>query len=290
MVESSQVQEQQAEGQQPNGQQVQRQQVDGQLVIIGGAEDKEGDCKILREFIRRAGGLEAKIVVMTVATELPREVGDNYIRVFERLGVEDIRIIDTVNREDASSPSFIEAIEKATGVFFTGGDQSRITSILKGTEIDKVLHKRYREGIVVGGTSAGASMMSSQMIVEGDAQTNPRVETVEIDRGMSFLPEVVIDQHFAQRGRIGRLLAAVAQHPHLLGIGIDENTAVVVNDHKMDVVGEGAVTILDLSGISHSNINDILKDEDLALCDVKLHVLPDGYRFDLTTRKAISTP
>lgn len=289
-MESSQVQEQKAEGQQGQKPQVQRQQVDGQLVIIGGAEDKDGDCKILREFIRRAGGLEAKIVVMTVATEMPREVGDNYIRVFERLGVKEIRIVDTVSREDASAPTYLEAIEKATGVFFTGGDQSRITNVLKGTDIDKVLHKRYREGIVVGGTSAGASMMSSTMIVEGDAQTNPRVETVEIDRGMSFLPEVVIDQHFAQRGRIGRLLAAVAQHPHLLGIGIDENTAVVVNDHKMDVVGEGAVTILDLSGITHSNISDILKDEDLALCGVKLHVLPDGYRFDLVTRQALVTP
>src|SRR5919199_693224 len=122
----------------------------GQLVIIGGAEDKEGDCTILREFVRRAGGIQARIVVMTVATELPREVGENYIRVFERLGAEDVRIVDTVEREDASSATYLEAIEKATGVFFTGGNQARITSVLKDTEIDKLLHKRYAEGLVIG--------------------------------------------------------------------------------------------------------------------------------------------
>ncbi|MBD2104446.1 cyanophycinase [Leptolyngbya sp. FACHB-261] len=259
----------------------------GQLVIIGGAEDKQGDCKILREFVRRAGGLQARIVVMTVATELPREVGDDYIKVFQRLGIEDVRIIDTVSRDDAAAPSYLEAIEKSTGVFFTGGDQSRITSILKGTEIDKILHKRYREGIVVGGTSAGASMMSDTMIVEGDAETHPRIEIVETDDGMSFLPEVVVDQHFAQRGRIGRLLAAVAHQPHLLGMGIDEDTAVIVNDHQFQVVGNGAVTIVDLSDITHNNVEGLLKDEGLALCNVKLHILPDGYHFDLRSRKPI---
>ncbi len=262
----------------------------GQLVIIGGAEDKEGDCKILREFVRQAGGVNARIVVMTVATELPREVGDDYIRVFERLGVEDVRIVDTVSREDASSPSFLEAIQKATGVFFTGGDQARITSILKDTEIDKLLHKRYSEGIVVGGTSAGASMMSSTMIVEGDAETNPRLEIVETDSGMSFLPGAVIDQHFAQRGRLGRLLVAVAKQPLLLGLGIDENTAVVVNGNEMTVVGEGAVTVIDLQDITYTNVQEILKDEGLALCGVKLHILPDGYRFDLKSRKPIMEP
>lgn len=260
----------------------------GQLVIIGGAEDKDGDCKILREFVRRAGGIGSRIVVMTVATELPREVGDDYIRIFERLGVEDVRIADTVHREDAESPSILEALKKATGVFFTGGDQARITEILKDTEIDKLLHQRYANGLVVGGTSAGASMMSDTMILEGDAETHPRIEIVEIEEGMSFLPEVVIDQHFAQRGRLGRLLTAVARHPHLLGIGIDENTAIAVKDHKFEVVGEGACTVVDLSEISHSNIKELLRDEGLALCGVKLHILPEGYGFDLGSRTAIA--
>jgi cyanophycinase len=259
----------------------------GQLVIIGGAEDKEGDCTILREFVRRAGGVNARIVVMTVATELPREVGDNYIRVFERLGVEDVGIVDTVEREDATSASYLEAIEKATGVFFTGGNQARITSVLKDTEIDKLLHRRLSEGIVIGGTSAGAAMMPDMMIVEGDSETNPRIEVVDMEPGMAFLPGVVIDQHFAQRGRIGRLLSAVAQQPVVLGFGIDENTAVVVNNNQFEVVGEGAVTVIDVSDITHTNLDQILKDEDLALCGVKLHILPHGYRFDLGSRKPI---
>ena len=262
-------------------------QTSGQLVIIGGAEDKEGDCKILREFVRCAGGTKARIVVMTAATELPREVGENYIRVFERLGAEDVRIIDTVTREDASSSTGIEAIQKSTGVFFTGGDQARITSILKDTEIDALLHKRYAEGIVIGGTSAGAAVMPEMMIVEGDSETHPRVEVAEMGPGMAFLPGVAIDQHFAQRGRLGRLLSALAQEPVVLGFGIDENTAMVVNGNEFEVIGEGAITVIDVADITHSNLDDLLKDEALAICGAKLHILPQGYRFNLKTRKPI---
>jgi cyanophycinase len=224
---------------------------------------------------------------MTVATELPREVGEDYMRIFERLGVEDVRIVDTVEREDASSSSYLEAIEKATGVFFTGGNQARITSVLRDTDLHKLLHKRLTEGLVIGGTSAGAAMMPDMMIVEGDSETNPRIEIVEMEPGMAFLPGVVIDQHFAQRGRIGRLLSAVAQQPVNLGFGIDENTAIVVTNNQIEVVGEGAITVLDVSGITHTNLGQILKDEDLALCGVKLHILPHGYRFDLASRQAI---
>lgn len=136
----------------------------GTLVIIGGAEDKEGECQVLREFVRRAGGTKARIVIMTAATELPREVGQNYIRVFERLGAEDVRIVDTETRDDARSSTAIEALEIATGVFFTGGDQARIAEILKDTEIDALIHKRFGEGAVIGGTSAGAAVMPDVMI------------------------------------------------------------------------------------------------------------------------------
>ncbi len=262
-------------------------EIQGQLVIIGGAEDKEGDCIILREFVRRAGGTQARIVVMTVATGLPEEVGRTYTGVFERLGVEDVRIVDTAHQEDASDPRALEAIEKATGVFFTGGDQARITSLLKDTELDAIIHRRYAEGIVVGGTSAGAAMMPDVMIVEGDSETNPRLEIVTMGPGMGFLPGVVIDQHFLQRGRLGRLLSAVTQQPVVLGFGIDENTAVVVNNNQFEVIGEGAVTIVDVADITHTNLGQILKDEDLAICGAKLHILPHGYRFDLKTRKPI---
>ncbi|MEI2580489.1 cyanophycinase [Scytonema sp. PRP1] len=258
-----------------------------QLVIIGGAEDKEGDCQILREFVRRAGGTKARIAIMTAATELPREVGENYIRVFERLGAEDVRILDTESREDASSSTALEAINKATGVFFTGGDQARITSVLKDTEIDKAIHKRCSEGIVVGGTSAGAAVMPDVMIVEGDSETNPRMEIVDMGPGLGFLPGVVIDQHFSQRGRLGRLIAALAQQPAVLGFGIDENTAIVVTDSQFEVIGEGSVTVVDDSEVIHSNVDEILKDEALAVCGARLHILPHGYKFDLKTRKPI---
>lgn len=261
----------------------------GQLLIIGGAEDKEGECKILREFVRRAGGIKARIAIMTAATSLPGEVGDNYIRIFERLGAEDVRVVDTQRREDADHPDALEAIQQATGVFFTGGDQSRITSYLKDTELDAAIHKRYSEGIVIGGTSAGAAMMPDIMIIEGESETNPRVDVVAMGPGMGFLPGVVIDQHFAQRGRLGRLVSALAQQPAVLGFGIDENTAIAVNGDEFEVIGEGAITVIDESEKTHDNLDGLLKDEALAVCGARLHILPDGYRFNLKTRKPIFT-
>ncbi|MBW4539761.1 MAG: cyanophycinase [Myxacorys chilensis ATA2-1-KO14] len=260
----------------------------GQLVIIGGAEDKEGDCKILREFVRRAGGLQARIAVMTVATGLPGEVGEQYMRIFERLGVEDVQVVDTARREDADDARALETITQATGVFFTGGNQARITECMKDTQLDTTLHKRFSEGIVIAGTSAGAAMMPDMMIVEGESETNPRMEVVNMDRGMGFLPGVIIDQHFAQRGRLGRLLSAVAQQPVNLGFGIDENTAIAVNGKELEVIGEGAVTIVDIANITHNNVDELLKDEPLAMCGATLHILPDGYKFDLEKRSPMT--
>lgn len=259
----------------------------GQLVIIGGAEDKEGDCKILREFLRRAGGIKARIVVMTAATLLPGEVGDNYIRVFERLGAANVQVVDTQRREDANNSNYLEAIEQATGVFFTGGEQARIVSSLKDTKLDTAIHKRFSEGIVIGGTSAGAAMMPDMMIIEGDSQTNPRVDVVAMGPGMGFLPGVVIDQHFAQRGRLGRLVSALLLQPAVLGFGIDENTAIVVTGDEFEVIGEGAITVIDESEKTHDNLDGLLKDEGLAICGVKLHILPHGYRFNLKTRQPV---
>ena len=259
----------------------------GKLLIIGGAEDKEGDCKILREFLRCAGDTKARIVVMTAATSLPGEVGDNYIRVFERFGAEDVRVIDTQKPEDANNPDYLEAIEQATGIFFTGGEQARIISCLKDTILDAAMHKRYSEGIIIGGTSAGAAMMPDMMIIEGDSETNPRVNSVAMGPGMGFLPGVVIDQHFAQRGRLGRLVSALLLQPAVLGFGIDENTAILVSGDEFEVIGESAVTIIDESEKLHDNMEGLLKDEGLAICGAKLHILPHGYRFNLKTRQPV---
>ncbi|MBK1990242.1 cyanophycinase [Sphaerospermopsis aphanizomenoides BCCUSP55] len=259
----------------------------GQLVIIGGAEEKNGDAVILREFVRRAGGVKANIVIMTAATELPREAGEKYIEVFRRLGASEVRIVDTETREDASSSTALEAVHRATGIFFTGGDQARITSTIKDTELDAAIHRRYSEGAVVAGTSAGAAVMPDKMIVEGDSQTNPRIEIVEMGPGLGFLPGVVIDQHFSERGRLGRLISALVQEPVVLGFGIDENTAMVVSDGQVEIIGEGSVTVVDESEGTYNNLNQILKDEPLAVCGVKLHILPHGHRFDLKTRQPI---
>jgi cyanophycinase len=259
-----------------------------QLVIIGGAEDKKGECKILREFVRLAGGTKASIAIMTAATEMPREVGDTYTKLFEKLGASDVRVVDTDSRKDAESPNYLQTIEKATGIFFTGGDQAKITANLKDTPLDKVIHQRMIDGVVIGGTSAGAAVMPDIMIVEGDSETNPRVEVVEMGAGMGFLPGVVIDQHFSQRGRLGRLISALAIEPAVLGFGIDENTAIVVTDDQFEVIGEGSVTVVDESDVTHNNIDKILKDEPLAICGAKLHILPHGYKFDMKTRKPIT--
>jgi cyanophycinase len=259
----------------------------GSLVIIGGAEDKEGNCEILREVVRLSGGIHARILVMTVATELPVEVGTKYIEIFERLGVADVRMFDVSKRESAEAPSAIKAVEESTCVFFTGGEQSRITALLGGTRMDAVLHEANEHGLVLAGTSAGASMMSSTMIVEGESETNPRIGIVDMAPGMEFISGVVIDQHFAQRGRLGRLLSAVAQYPHHLGIGIDEDTAIVVDDLEFTVIGSGAVSIVDAGTLLYSNLPGLQREDPLALCGVKLHVLPRGYRFHLRDRMPV---
>ncbi|MDX2098020.1 MAG: cyanophycinase [Leptolyngbyaceae cyanobacterium bins.59] len=259
----------------------------GQLVIIGGAEDRTNDCRILREFIRRAGGRQARIAVMTAATDHPGEVGHDYQQIFERLGAEQVWLVDTSRREDADKTEWLDAIREATGVYFTGGSQARITERLKDTELDKIIHDRYAQGLVVGGTSAGAAMMPDMMIVEGESETNPRMEVVEMDRGMGFLPGVVVDQHFAQRGRLGRLLSALAQQPVVLGLGIDEDTAMIVNGDVFEVVGSGAITVIDVADITHSNLHTLLNDEVLSLCNARLHILPEGYRFNLKTREPV---
>nr|MCU0568329.1 cyanophycinase [Oculatellaceae cyanobacterium Prado106] len=246
------------------------------------------DCQVLREFLRLAGGMRARIVVLTAATSLPGEVGLTYIEAFERLGAEDVQVVDTRNREDAEKPDALRAIAQSTGVFFTGGDQARIIRSMKGTILDDAIRKRHAEGLVVGGTSAGAAMMPDKMIVEGDSETSPRADVVDMGEGMGFLPGVLIDQHFAQRGRLGRLLSALLLEPMVLGFGIDEDTAMVVVGDEFEVIGEGAVTVVDESATTYNNLNQLLKDEPLAVFGVKLHILPQGYRFNLKTRMAIA--
>jgi cyanophycinase len=262
----------------------------GPLVVIGGAEDKQGECRILREFVRLGGGADARVLVMTVATELPVDVGMEYIEVFQRIGVADVRTFDVSKRAAANTDSAVKYVRDATCIFFTGGDQLRITKLLGGTRVDAALHDARDRGIVLGGTSAGASMMSSTMIVDGDSETNPRISVVNMAPGMEFLGGVVIDQHFAQRGRLGRLLSAVAQYPHHLGLGIDENTSIIAQNGAFRVLGQGAVSVVDAGQMSHTNLATVRRDASLSLCDIRLHILPEGYSFRLLDRMPITDP
>lgn len=259
----------------------------GKLIAIGGAEDTENDSVILKEFLRLAKGPKARIVVMTVATNLVEEVGRDYVAAFKRLGIDEVQVVDVSKREDAQSEAGIKAVEEATGIFFTGGDQLHITALLGGSRLHQTLYQRFQKGVVVAGTSAGASMMGNSMIISGDRNETPRLGCVEIGPGMDFMIGTIIDTHFSQRGRIGRLLTAVAHFPQDLGIGIDEDTALVITNSHFDVIGGGAVTVIDAGAISHTNLPDIEEGDGLALHDVQVHVLPAGSRFDLSNRRPV---
>jgi cyanophycinase len=259
----------------------------GLLFVIGGGEDKEGDCTILREFVRLAGGRRSRIVVMTAATDEPEEAGAQYERVFKRLGAKRVSVVDVSTRQDASDPDSLAVLEQATGVFFTGGDQLHVTSLIGGSGMDLLLHELYKKGVVIAGTSAGAAMMSGSMFVRGPAEENPRLENLQLGPGAEFLMGAVIDTHFSQRGRHGRLISAVAHYPHALGIGIDEDTALVAKDGIFEVIGRGAVTVIDAGELTYTNVPDLREDEGLALYNIKLHVLTAGHRFDMHERHPI---
>ena len=259
----------------------------GILFIIGGGEDKEGDCTILSEFVRLAGGASARLVVMTAATDLPEEVGADYRAVFKRLGAGNVSLVDVSTRQDATNPKSLATLEQATGIFFTGGDQLHVTALIGGSVMDGLLHELYEKGVVIGGTSAGAAMMGNSMFISGSGDETPRFGNMQLGPGVEFLLGGMLDTHFSQRGRHGRLLTAVAHYPHDLGIGIDENTALVVRDGVFEVIGKGAVTVIDAGELTYTNIPELKEDEGLALYNVKLHVLPAGHRFDMKTRQPI---
>lgn len=260
--------------------------VNGKLMIIGGAEDKKGDCIILKKLIEDSGGEKAKISIMTTATKLPYEVGREYRELFMKLGVKSIEIIDIQDRFDAHDCNYLNKIVNSTCVFFTGGDQLRITSILGGTPIYKKIKELYNQGAIIAGTSAGASVMSTTMIVNGPNNETIKKCTVKMAPGLGLIDGVVVDQHFAQRGRIGRLITAIAQNPNIIGIGIDENTAIRFEAAgKFEVIGANSVTIIDGSNAKVTNVSELKPDEILALSDIKLHIIPSGYGFDIKTRE-----
>jgi len=260
-----------------------RRKSDRTLVIIGGREDPAGAAT--HEVVRRVG--DGHLVIVTVATEYPDEYFDMYVRSFTRLGLAEPRQLSIRSRADATAAATLKTLEGATAVFFTGGDQLRITSQIGDTPVQRRIQEIYDAGGLVAGTSAGAAALCGTMLVRGRGFDSRRGSELRTASGLGLLRGVVIDQHFSQRGRIARLLGAVARNPRQLGLGIDEDTAVVVEGAKsFYVVGSGAVYVIDGSLVTSSNIADDLEDADaLSVHGLKVHVLARGDSFDLITRE-----
>lgn len=257
----------------------------GNLIIIGGAEDKNDDCEILKVIVDKTKEKGGTLIVLTAATDYPDEVGASYRRVFNKLGYNNVEIIDIKTRDDAASSGYSDRIEKSSCIFFTGGDQLKITSLIGGTHLFESLKSAFRRGVLIVGTSAGASCLCTTMIVSGKDEDSPKKCTIKMAPGLDIIRGVLIDQHFAQRGRLGRLLNAVAQNPEILGIGIDENTALLIEGSSVfSVLGSGGITIVDGQHITHMNVSELSPDETLAITDVKLHILPKGYKYDIRNR------
>ncbi len=261
----------------------------GTLIIIGGHEDKEGDRAILRTVAERVAG--SKLVIATVATTLPEEMAEEYIKVFQELGVKNVDVLDIRNRTQAYDPGNIDKLVDATTIFFTGGDQLRITAHLGDSPVYTRLQEIYLAGGTIIGTSAGASVMSETMMVSGAQDESHTIGDLMMAPGFGFLKGVIVDQHFAERGRIGRLIAAVAHNPRNLGIGIDENTAIMVDHDKcITVIGEGGVYVVDGAGLSDTNLAEGSRNEVLSCFDIRLHVLKAGQQFDLNQRRPYKAP
>ncbi|WP_424139258.1 cyanophycinase [Roseomonas chloroacetimidivorans] len=255
----------------------------GPLVIIGGHEDKDGERVILREVARYLKG--GRLVLATVASHQPEGYFESYKRAFSELGVTDLVELYVEERSETHSEEKLRLFDGATGVFFSGGDQLRISSQLGDTPVEQRVREIHAAGGVIAGTSAGASAMSDTMLVKGSSQETHRIGDLHLAAGLGLVRDVIIDQHFAERGRIGRLLGAVAQNPRELGIGIDEDTAIVLRGHRFEVIGSGGVYVVDGGGVTHSNIAEAEADRALSIHDVRLHVLCQGDRFDLNSRR-----
>lgn len=256
--------------------------VSGNLIIIGGAEDKKGDKDILRRVTKYIDPEKERLIIATIATQYPEQSYQNYKEVFTKLGIKNIAKLDISTRDDAFNKENIKLINTANLLFFTGGDQLRITSMIGGTPIYNAIKELCDNGGLIAGTSAGASVMSDTMIVQGEDDESPHKCTLKMSPGLGLVNNIIIDQHFAQRGRIGRLLTAIAQNPEVLGIGIDEDTAIVVSDKgTAEVIGSGAVYFIDGSSIDYSNVSEQYSEEVLSMFNVKLHVLKEGNRFNL---------
>ncbi|MEA2528270.1 MAG: cyanophycinase [Thermomicrobiales bacterium] len=268
----------------------------GPVMPIGGAEDLSGEGEVLKRFLELAGGKRAQIVVIPTASEDPQRSGEGYAELFREMGAKESAWLDVQRRADANGERAIEMLAAATSIFITGGDQARLVALLGGTRAMECTRLRNAEGVVVAGTSAGASIVASHMLLSGtgiggnSSDAAARRGLVEVVAGFGLLQDVIVDQHFSERGRMGRLLSVFAANPGLIGVGLDEDTAVLVSrDGVLETLGSGMVTIIDGRNAT-SDYFEREMGEVLTVCNSSLHVLGPGRRFDLDARQPIDEP
>ena len=259
----------------------------GWIVPIGGAEDKEGDKRVLQRFLALCGGNDAAIVVIPTASRL-NDTGERYGQLFGAMGARKVDVLDFDTRRDAQERSRVALIEQASGIFITGGNQLRLSTILGGTPVAQAIRACNAQGIPVGGTSAGASILSEHMIASGPGDTpTPRADGVRLAPGLGLTNRVVIDQHFGQRDRFGRLLAALAFNPFAIGLGVDEDTGAFIGpDNTIEVEGSGAVTVVDADELQFSSMAQVDGDAPVCMLGLKVHVLTAGATYQLESRRA----
>lgn len=259
----------------------------GWIVPVGGAEERVGDAAILRRFVDLSGGKNARIAIIPTASQ-QSDTGERYEKVFKEAGVKQARSLPFAKREDATRrEEWLEFLDHASAVFLTGGNQLRLSTILGGTPVAKAIRRLNARGVNVGGTSAGAAILSEHMIAFGKEGSTPKAGAVSLAPGFGMTNRVVIDQHFRQRDRLGRLLTALAYNPFAVGLGLDEDTAAFIDpDDIVHVHGSGAITVVDVSNLGYSSIASVDEGRPVCLTDVRLHILTAGATFDLHKREA----
>ena len=259
----------------------------GPVMVIGGAEDKLGERVILSRFVELAGGDQARIAVISTASSLGDAATELYRQIFSRVGAARITGLRPETREEANDPRTIEALKDATGIFMTGGNQLRLSSVIGGTKLGEAILDAHGRGVVVAGTSAGASAVATHMMAFGSSGATPKHRMANVSVGLGLVVNVVVDQHFEQRTRLGRLLAVVAQSPTLIGLGLDEDTAAIIDANDvLEVIGRGSVTIVDGTDVI-TNAFQTSGHKPMMVSNARLHSLPSGYRFDLRARRVL---
>ena len=258
----------------------------GYIVPIGGAENKENDARILERFVRASGGEAADIVVIPTASRA-HETGPRYEQIFRQLGAHRVSVMDFDTRRDCQEPGRLERLGEASGIFFTGGNQLRLTTLLGGTPVAKLIRTLNARGVTVGGTSAGASILSEHMIAFGDDGSAAIAGSVRLAPGLGLTNRFIIDQHFRQRDRLGRLISALAYNPFAVGIGLDEDTAAfIAPDETLEVEGSGGITVVDASRVGFSSVDSATEGQPICILGLVVHILTAGATFNLHTRQA----